>query len=49
MACRDLLVFLERRESLEWMASLDPQEKEETQVSVSGVRGDISPYTVTVF
>lgn len=37
MACRDLLVLLERRERLELTASLDPQETKEFQVSVRGV------------
>ncbi|TKS67045.1 Collagen alpha-1(IV) chain [Collichthys lucidus] len=37
VACRDLLVLLERRESLELTASLDPQETKEFQVYLDEV------------
>lgn len=35
LAYKDLQVPLEKRDSLEWMVFLGPQEKEETQVCVS--------------
>lgn len=40
LACKDLLVFQEKREILDWMASLDPQGREETQVYLAVVSLD---------